>query len=259
MANNDTIKKTLTVALTLCVVCSVLVSGAAVLLKPMQQANILQDKKRNILSAGGMLQPGVDIDEQFEAITARVVDVETGRFTDAVDPLTFDDRGAARDPEYAVQLSGSEDIAGIRQHSRYMVVYLVTDAAGDIQTLILPISGYGLWSTMYGFVALEPDFNTISGLGFAEHGETPGLGGEIDNPTWQAGWEGKKVFDPNTGELKFTVVKGQVDSDHPEAVYRVDGLSGATLTGRGVQDMIRFWLGDNGFGPFLDNLRNGEA
>lgn len=259
MANNDTIKKTLTVALTLCVVCSVLVSGAAVLLKPMQQANILEDRKRNILSAGGMLQPGVGINEQFEAITPRVVDMETGRFTDVVDPLTFDDRAAARDPAYSVQLSGDEDIANIRQHARYMVVYLVTDDADNIETVILPISGYGLWSTMYGFLALEPDFNTISGLGFAEHGETPGLGGEIDNPVWQAGWEGKKLFDPATGELRFTVVKGQAASDHPEAQHRVDGLSGATLTANGVRNMIRFWVGDNGFGPFLDNLRNGEA
>lgn len=259
MANNDTIKKTLTVALALCVVCSVLVSGAAVLLKPMQQANMLEDKKRNILSAAGMLKPGIDINEQFQAITPRVVDMETGRFTDAVDPLTFDDRAAAKDPALAVQLSSAADIAGIRRHARYMVVYLVTDNAGNIETVILPISGYGLWSTMYGFIALEPDFNTIAGLGFAEHGETPGLGGEIDNPVWQAGWEGKKLFDTETGELKFTVVKGRVDESSPEAQYRVDGLSGATLTANGVHNMIRFWVNENGFGPFLDNLRKGEA
>lgn len=259
MANNDTIKKTLTVALTLCVVCSVLVSGAAVLLRPMQQANVLEDRKRNILAAASMLQPGVGINEQFEAITPKVVDLETGQFTDAVDPLVFDDRRAARDPQYSVQLSSEDDIANIRQRSKYMVVYLVLDANDNIETLILPVSGYGLWSTMYGFLALEPDFNTVAGLGFAEHGETPGLGGEIDNPAWQAGWEGKKLFDPDSGELRFTVIKGQVDDSHPEALHRVDGLSGATLTARGVNGMIRFWVGDNGFGPFLNNLRDGEA
>lgn len=259
MANNDTVKKTIMMTLMLCVVCSVLVSGAAVLLKPMQQANMLEDKKRNILAAAGMLRPGIDINEQFEAVTPKIVDLSTGHFTDVVDPLTFDDRRAARDPAYAKQLTAEEDVASIRQHSKYIVVYLVADADGDIERLILPVSGYGLWSTMHGFLALEPDFNSIAGLGFAEHGETPGLGGEIDNPEWQAGWKGKKLFDPETHELKFGVVKGEVDESQPDAIYRVDGLSGATLTARGVGNMIRFWLGNDGFGPFLDNLRAGEA
>ncbi len=259
MANNDTIKKTVTVALALCIVCSIAVSSAAVLLRPMQQANMLEDRKRNILSAAGMLQPGVSIAEQFQAITPRVVDMNTGRFTDEVDALNFDDRRAAREPEYAVVLSSDEDIASIRRHSRFMVVYVVEDDQGEVDKLILPVSGYGLWSTMYGFVALQSDFNTIAGLGFSEHGETPGLGGEIDNPNWQAGWEGKKLYDPDDKTYRFTVVKGQVDDDHPEAEHRVDGLSGATLTARGVHNMMRFWMGENGFGPFLDNLRAGEA
>lgn len=259
MANNDTIKKTVTVALALCVVCSIAVSSAAVLLRPMQQANILEDRKRNILSAAGMLEPGVSIAEQFESITPRVVDLATGRFTDEVDPLTFDDRRAARDPQYARELSSAEDLAGIRRHSKYMVVYLLEGEDGSVERLILPVSGYGLWSTMYGFIALESDFNTIAGLGWAEHGETPGLGGEIDNPNWQAVWEGKKLFDPDTGNYRFTVLKGQADANHPEADHRVDGLSGATLTARGVDNLVRFWMGGNGFGPFLENLRAGEA
>jgi Na+-transporting NADH:ubiquinone oxidoreductase subunit C len=258
VANNDTIKKTVIVTLLLCFVCSVVVSTAAVVLKPMQVANKELDFKRNILSAAGMLEPGANVEQIFsERIVTRVVELDTGKFTDAVDSTTYDQRRAARDASLSTNLSKQEDIAGISRRENYAMVYLVEEN-GSLNKIVLPIKGYGLWSTLYGFVALEADANTILGLGFYEHGETPGLGGEIDNPNWKAQWEGKKVYD-SEGEVAITVLKGRVDPSSPRAQYQVDGLSGATLTGRGVHNLVQFWLGESGFKRFLDNLQKGEA
>jgi Na+-transporting NADH:ubiquinone oxidoreductase subunit C len=127
-----------------------------------------------------------------------------------------------------------------------------------IETMILPIHGYGLWSTLYGFVALEGDLKTVVGLGFYQHAETPGLGGEVDNPNWKQQWTGKVVYDEN-GEVAVQVIKGSVDPGMANAEHKIDGLAGATLTSRGVEKLVQFWMGKNGFRPFLDNLKSGEA
>ena len=136
-------------------------------------------------------------------------------------------------------------------------MYLVEGSGGDLDKVILPVRGYGLWSTLYGFIALESDLNTIAGLGFYEHGETPGLGGEVDNPRWKALWPGKQVY--RDGEVEIELIKGSVEPDNPRAEWRVDGLSGATLTSRGVTHLVQFWLGEQGYQPFLNNLKSGEA
>ncbi len=258
MANNDTIKKTLIVAVSLCIVCSLVVSTAAVLLKPAQIANQEQDRMRNILAAAGLLQPGVSVQQQFdERVETRMVDLRTGRFTDEVSlDQGFDPLRSTRDPSMSMRLDRREDIAGIQSREHFRDVYLVR-RDGELDRVILPVRGYGLWSTMHGFLALESDLNTVVGITFFEHGETPGLGGEIDNPRWKRLWEGKQVF--RDGEVELTVVKGSVDPDSPMAEHRVDGLSGATLTSRGVANMIAFWLGDKGYKPFLNNLKAGEA
>jgi Na+-transporting NADH:ubiquinone oxidoreductase subunit C len=156
------------------------------------------------------------------------------------------------------QLDGEQDIASIRRRADYSTVYVVENPDGSIKTLILPIHGYGLWSTLYGFMALESDLKTVVGLGFYQHAETPGLGGEVDNPNWKAQWTGKVVFD-ESGEPAISVVKGGVDPSNPNAEHQVDALAGATLTSRGVENLVRFWLGEDGFGPFLEHLRAGEA
>ena len=140
---------------------------------------------------------------------------------------------------------------------RYTTVYMV-EKDGEVEILILPVRGYGLWSTLHGFIAVKGDLNTVVGMGFYQHGETPGLGGEVDNPKWTGQWPGKTLFDEN-GELAVEVVKGGVDPQSPKAVHQVDGLAGATLTGNGVDNLLKFWLGQNGFGPFIANLRAGEA
>ncbi len=259
MASNDTIKKTITVTLLLCIVCSVVVSTAAVLLRPMQQMNQELDFKSNILSAAGLLGGEGTVEEIFEQrVQTRVVDLETGQFTDEVDPASYDQWKAAKDPSRSKDLSGDEDIAGISRRERYAEVFLVEGTDGELQTLVLPVRGYGLWSTLYGFMALEADGNTVAGLGFYEHAETPGLGGEVDNPNWKSQWEGKKVYGED-GNVQLSVIKGSVDSSDPNAQHKVDGLSGATLTSKGVSNLVEFWLGDMGFKPFLKNLREGEA
>ena len=256
MASNNSTLKTIKVALVLCIVCSVIVSTAAVLLRPAQQANKDLDRKTNVLAAAGMLQKGDDVNAKFASITARAVDLATGKFTDAVDLDSYNQRKASKDPELSVDL-GDADIAKIGRLPKYMIVYVVEGDAG-LEKIILPIKGYGLWSTLYGFVALEADLNTVAGLGFYEHAETPGLGGEIDNPLWKAQWIGKKSYDASNKQA-LTVVRGKVDLSRSESIHEIDGLSGATLTSRGVDNLIKFWMGENGFSPFLSNLRAGEA
>ncbi len=249
---NDSRAKTLVVAITLCLVCSVLVSTAAVVLKPRQDANKALDRKRNILTIAGMMQPGASIEESFSKIESRVVDMETGQFVDDVDPEKYDQRKAAKDPAMSVALSKDQDIASIRRQARYATVYLVRKN-GKLATIILPVHGYGLWSTMYGFVALEGDGKTVKGLGFYEHAETPGLGGEVDNPAWKAKWIGKEIYDPQ-GKVAIELLKGGVGPTTPDPQYKVDALAGATLTSRGVENLVHYWLGSNGFQPFLKNV-----
>ncbi len=256
MANKDTIKYTITVAVLLCLVCSVIVSTAAVLLRPAQQANRALDVKQNILAAAGMLNPSQSVEAQFERVRPRLVDLSSGEFSEALDLATYDQRKALKDSSLSDSLSRQEDVAGIGRRERYSQVYFAENDQGQ-EILILPVRGAGLWSTLYGFIALESDYNTVTGLGFYEHGETPGLGGEVDNPRWKALWPGKQVFD-ESGEVAIEVIKGSVDEGTSNAEHKVDGLSGATLTGRGVHNLLNYWLGDNGYGPFLDNLKSGR-
>ncbi len=259
MSNNETFKKTIIVTFLLCAVCSVIVSSAAVLLRPAQIANKALDFKRNVILVADLQEPGKSIEQIFkERVTTRVVDLDSGKFTDAVNPDTYDQRKAAKDPSLSTSVSGGEDIAKISRRENYSVIYLVEDTPGKLDKIILPVKGAGLWSTLYGFLALEADGNTVAGLVFYDHGETPGLGGEIDNPRWRAQWVGKEIYGSD-GEPAITVLKGTVDPSSPNANHQVDGLSGSTLTARGVHNLIHFWLGENGYKPFLANLTKGEA
>jgi len=256
-ANNDTIGKTITVTVLLCVVCSVIVSAAAVLLKPKQVANKDLDRKSNILAAAGISGSGKSVDELFSQITTKYVDLETGKFTTDI-PAKYDAKKAAKDPQLGKKLSKDVDIASIKYQAKVMPVYLV-EKEGEIAKVILPVHGYGLWSTLYGFIALEGDLNTVIGLGFYSHAETPGLGGEVDNPNWKALWPGKKVYPEGSMEPALGLVKGSVDPSNPNAQHQVDGLSGATLTANGVTNLVQFWMGANGYAPFLTNLKAGGA
>ncbi|MGH1432036.1 MAG: Na(+)-translocating NADH-quinone reductase subunit C [Neptuniibacter sp.] len=256
-ANNDTIGKTITVTVLLCVVCSVIVSAAAVLLKPKQIANKDLDRKSNILAAAGISDASKSVDELFAQITTKYVDLETGKFTTDV-PAKYDAKKAAKDPNLGKTLSKDVDIASIKYQAKVMPVYMV-EADGKIEKLILPVHGYGLWSTLYGFLAVEGDLNTVVGFGFYSHAETPGLGGEVDNPNWKALWPGKEIYPAGSMEPALGLIKGSVDSSNPNAKHQVDGLAGATLTANGVTNLVQFWMGANGYAPFLANLKAGGA
>jgi Na+-transporting NADH:ubiquinone oxidoreductase subunit C len=235
------------------VVCSILVSAAAVGLSDRQERNKAEEKKKNILQAAGLYEADVSIEEQFRKVETRIVDLQSGEFTLDFDVTTFDSRSAARDSETSYQIEPGLDLAAIKVRSRYKDVYLVM-AGDELQQLILPVHGKGLWSTMYGFISLANDFSTVNGFSFYEHGETPGLGGEIDNPGWKKQWPGKKVYD-EAGKTRIEVLKGTVDKNSQDAVYQADGLAGATLTARGVGNLLKYWMGENGYKPFIGKLK----
>ncbi|MDZ7616261.1 MAG: Na(+)-translocating NADH-quinone reductase subunit C [Patescibacteria group bacterium] len=234
---------TMLVAACMCIVCSLLVSTAAVTLRPVQQRNAELDLQRNILLAAGLLKPGEkgDIDLLFKKISERQIDLRTGQF---VAKETADSTGSG---------STGSDSTGGGEPTDVQKVYLV-ERDGELQRLVLPVRGMGLWSMMHGLLALGPDLTTIESLSFYEHGETPGLGGEVDNPRWKALWVGKQAFD-SEGKVRIEVIKGQVTPQTPDGQYKVDGLSGATFTARGVSNLVQSWLGDEGYGPFLDRMR----
>ena len=250
---NDSVGKILLVTITLSLVCSVLVSSAAVVLKPMQDRNVELARKARILEVAGLLEPGRPIEELFERVEARLVELDSGTFTERFQVEEFDQQIAARNPELSQALQPWEDVAGIRRRAHYAPVYLVRSEQG-LDKIILPVHGYGLWSTMFGFLALSGDAQEVRGLVFYQHAETPGLGGEIDNPRWRERWVGRNVFDPD-GEVQLRVVRGAVDPASPLADWSVDGISGATLTSEGVSNMVQFWLGELGFGPFLARVK----
>lgn len=240
--SRDSTAKILTVALLVCVVCSILVSATAIGLKSRQEQNQEEEKRRNILQIARLYDPAQSVDAQFQKVQSRRVDLASGHFVDA----------SAPEVSSRYLIPPEQDLAGIKSRPQIMEVYLVEEA-GVLQQVILPVYGKGLWSTMYGFIALGPDLSTVRGFGFYAHGETPGLGGEIENKGWLAKWPGKVVYDEK-GKVRLHVIKGEVDPGAVDARYKVDGLSGATLTARGVSNLIAYWLGVNGYQPFLEKL-----
>jgi Na+-transporting NADH:ubiquinone oxidoreductase subunit C len=263
--SSDSIKKTLGVAFAVCLVGSVLVSTAAVGLKPKQIENRKADLIKNILQVSGLEYNDENLTQVYkENIVPEIIDLRTGekisesKFTKDLNYEDFDFKKLAESKEYGIDVPQNvPNNPGIKRMPKYMIIYKVVKN-GEVQKYILPIVGKGLWSTMYGFIALNKDLHTIEGLTFYEHGETPGLGGEVDNPKWKALWVGKQAYDEN-GNLKIRVIKGRVAKDDPNAKYEVDGLSGATLTTRGVNNLVRFWMSDAGYGPFIKKLKGEMA
>ncbi len=252
--NKDSIGRTFLVVFILCLVCSVVVAGAAVGLKPQQQEQILLDTQRNILSVAGLLKPTMTAEEVQEVysdrITPKLLNFKTNELSDGTS--RFDLNNELRSDETSIALSPAEDIAKIRRRANSAEIYLVKDDAGKVSQIILPVYGSGLWSVMYAFVAVDIDGITSRGITYYAHGETPGLGGEVDNKQWIAQWPGKKLFNEQGMPAIKIVRSGATDSP-----YGIDGLSGATLTSNGIQHTFDFWMGDNGFGPFLKKVREG--
>lgn len=257
-SNKDSFGRTLFIVVGLCLVCSIFVSTAAVVLKPTQQENKLLDKQKYILEAASLINTKegkvtkAQIQDTYaKYVEAKLVDLKTGDWVEGQDANLFDQRKASRDPE--TSFVPEHDIASVKRVANTAVVYLVRDDAGKLTSVILPVHGYGLWSTMYAFLALEADLNTVQSLVYYDQAETPGLGGEVQNPQWIAKWKDKKVFDEQ-GNIAISVTKNPAVA---ESEHGVDALSGATLTSNGVQHSLTFWLGKEGFASFIEKARNG--
>ena len=221
-----------------------MVSGAAVGLRSLQQTNAELDKKTNILTAAGLLgQANGDIAGTFDSfVEERYVDLATGEFVDAP-AANYDMYKAAKEPGLSSKVEGSN--VGFQRRANVASVYLVRGDNGGVSRVILPVHGSGLWDLMYGFLAVDADGHTVKELIYYQQKETPGLGGEVQNPAWQAKWDGKQLF--KDGDVAIQVKKNA----DPASQYAVDALSGATLTSNGVQNTLDYWVGQNGFGPFL--------
>jgi len=255
----DSPQKALLVVFAVALVCSILVSVAAIVLNPIQLRNQLVERSRNVIALTGLVPPGTalsgdEILEAVEQLDIRVLNIDTGRFDDSLDPAEFDARAAVNDPDRSIAIPESEDIASLGRRSSYAVVYLVWDE-DELSRIIFPIVGQGMWSTLRGFLALEADLNTIAAVSFYEQAETAGLGDQIMRPDWQAQWQGLQLFD-NQGVFRFRIAGGAVEAGSPAARHEVDGLSGATVTGVAVTRLVAYWFGPNGYANFLDKLKS---
>lgn len=288
MKKTESPAHTFKVAFVLCLVCSICVALAAVLLRPLQNANKELDKRKNILIAAGLydekagaiiesggLTKDTPIRDIFPSqkpdgsnriwIETRIIDLATGKEIDDKSKENidkkfgegkYDQRKASRDTSgvWSDPIPGENDVAGVKRREKYGTVYIVRKADGSRDQIVLPIRGYGLWSTLWGFLSLDADLVTVRGLTYYEHGETPGLGGEVDNLSWKEKWKGKLAFGEQ-GKVNIRVIKGRVSEKAADAAHQIDGLSGATITSRGVSNMMRYWLGKHGYRPLLDRMR----
>lgn len=251
----ESLARTLGVAAGVALACSLLVATAVHLLRPIERAYGLVDRNRAILDASGLAEPGEpltdrEVVERFLVLEPWIVDLDRGAPTDTVDPAGYDYRAAADDPSLAEPIPPELDTARLGTRPRYMPVYLLR-SGGRIERIVLPFYGRGMWSTIYGFVALQGDFTTVAGVAIDEQGETPGIGDRIENPAWLARWEGKRLYGPD-GALRFRI---STDATAAPAAYRVDGITGATVTVSAVDAAMRYWFSSSGYEPLLARLR----
>jgi Na+-transporting NADH:ubiquinone oxidoreductase subunit C len=250
-------------AAAVCVACALLVAASAVGLRERQETNQLLYRQRNVLQAADLIKPDDNPSDQevlatFDRrIRVRLVELKTGELVpeNEVDARSYDQRKARSDP--TASHAAPPNAAQISRVPNYGAVYFVVDAATGrrIEQIVIPVEGVGMWGTLYGFLAIARDTTTITGLTYYDQKETPGLGGESGNPRWQALWRGRKAYDEKW-EPSIVVIKGQAGPPS-EDPHRVDGLSGATITSNGITRMMRFWLGNDGYGPFLKKFREG--
>ena len=241
--------KNLLIPLIACIACAVVVSITAVSVRAEQNLNIENEKKAKILAAAGIVTENIDL--EFGKIETLYVDFNSGEFVQVDDK--YDHIKAANSIATSKLVPKEKDIAILKRQENIGPIYLWKDANNAIEKVVLPIRGYGLWGTLYGYLSLGPDLNTVRGIEYYEHKETPGLGGEVDNPAWKSIWQGKKVF-TDSGEVNLKVVKGASKTE-----YEIDGISGATLTSNGVTNMIQYWLGEEAYGPVIESLKGANS
>lgn len=246
--------------------CSLVVTSAAVLLRPYQEINRRLERMVHLLKAAGIEATKENALALFKAhVQAALVDLERDRLVSpqkiGLDPLTFSFEKLAKDPKLGVAIpeQWSRQL-GLKRRPHYMPIFFVSfetmrpPREERFDRVVLYVVGKGLWSTLHGFFALERDLTTIYTITFFEHQETPGLGGRIEDSAWQVLWQGKRAYD-REGQVAIEVVKGHVNPASPRAPYQVDGLTGATLTTRGVDALVRYWLSEEGYGGYLKKLR----
>ena len=250
--NKDSTLNIAFVGIGLCLLCSAIISLIAIQLRSVQNENVVKDMQKKIVSSAGLQLEYGSVENAMMNIKTIVVDLDQGKIVD-INPNSYELSKELREEGKYKFLSAENDIASIKKREKYSKVF-IEYKDDKINTLILPVRGYGLWGILYGYLAIKSDFNTVAGLEFYEHKETPGLGAEIDNPKWKALWKGKKIYQEN-GEVSLKVIKGNVLASSDNINYEVDGLSGATLTCNGVTNLIAYWMGSDGFLNFINNLR----
>jgi len=259
--SNDDLVKIIGMAVLVALVSSAAVSLTAVMLRPYQEANRAAEQQarmdkmldtlpgmRDLMMGSGMMMDSGMMGSGVATLETRLVNLDDGSFARGVDAAEFDLAAALQDPEASIALEPDVDIAGIKRRANQSPVY-VLHKNGDLKLVVLPVYGAGYQSTVRAVLAIEPDLVTIAALAIIEQGDTPGFGARIEEPEWLALWPGKKIAD-ETGSIRIELVRGQASTP-----YEVDGISGATRTSTGVTNILRFWLGDKGFGPFLTRLR----
>lgn len=246
---NDDRVKIFGVAIMVALVCSIVVSSASIALRPIQEAQLERERAARMEAMLDALPGMRQMMEEagVDSLETRIVNLETGLFSSEIDPASFDYEAARIDPEQNVIIPPGVDFAGLRQRAAHAAVHLL-ERDGNVELIVLPVSGTGYQSTIRAMLALEADLKTIAALTIISHGETAGLGSKIDEPAWQAKWTGKQTTD-EAGNIVIYVTRGPASGP-----YEVDGISGATMTGNGISDMLYYWLGDHGFGPFLTRL-----
>lgn len=250
--DNDDPVKIFAVAFLVALSCAAVVSAASILLEPRQMAHLESERAARMASMLDTLPAMAEVlaESGADSLTTYLVDLSTGQIAHGQSPDTYDTIAAAADPATAISIPPEFDVAGLRQRAPMAQVH-VLERNGQVELVVLPISGTGYQSRIEALLALEADLRTVAALTITAQAETAGLGSRIENPEWQALWPGREVAD-DSGAIVITVVRGQANSP-----YEVDGISGATRTGNGVTNMLRYWLGEHGFGPFLDQLRDG--
>lgn len=247
---NDNRTKTIIVAFLVASVCALLVSGATVLLRPIQTANRAAEEQTRIEALVRGIPGMTDLLAQSGGtLTTVVIDLAKGR---AAADVTVDTLAVALgDTSNWTVLGPAADLAGLGQRPDFAQVFLLRDGE-EIPLVLLPMTGLGYGGRIDAILALRGDMNTIAGIAITSHSETPGLGGRIEEPAWQADFQGTALRD-GAGDLRFAVARAQASSP-----YEVDGITGATRTGRGMTNMVRFWLGPDGYGPLIRAITLGE-
>ena len=214
-------------AVVVCLVCSILLAVSESALKPYKEENVRIDKRFNILKALGV---NVYTNGHKRIPPALVNEI----YNRDVQELVLDGTtGAPVEGKKPADVNPDEFDARTK-----LPLYVRRDAAGKPMTYAFPVSGKGLWSTIYGYLALRSDLATVAGATFYKHGETPGLGGEVEAEWFQKNFQDKVVF-KDGNRVRLRVIKGKVADNFPEGnPHAVDGISGATITGDGVTKFV---------------------